>query len=124
MGLFCCITSYGNQIEVCSTCKVTTIKDAIDKAEDGDEIIIHSGVYKEHGLEITKSLHITGIDLPVIDGELKETIFSISANNFSIKGLKIINVGKSYTKDFAAILVSKSENFVIHHKVVYCINNT
>ncbi|MCA0933436.1 nitrous oxide reductase family maturation protein NosD [Lutimonas saemankumensis] len=94
---------------------MSTIKEAIEKAEEGDEIIVQSGVYKEHGLEIKKSLHIRGVDMPVVDGEFKETIFSISADNFSVKGLRIINVGKSYTKDFAAILVSKSEDFVIDH---------
>ncbi|WKK65552.1 nitrous oxide reductase family maturation protein NosD [Lutimonas zeaxanthinifaciens] len=114
-GFFYFLSGYGNQIEVCGTCEVTTLRDAIEKAVDGDEIIIQPGVYKEHALEITKSLHITGVGMPVVDGEFKETIFSVKANNFSIKGLKIINVGKSYTKDFAAILVSKSEDFVIHH---------
>ena len=40
---------YGKQIEVCASCDVNTIKEAIELAEDGDEILIRSGTYKEPG---------------------------------------------------------------------------
>ncbi len=118
--LFFCISPlFAKQIEVCSTCDTKTIKEAISIAQDGDEIIIKSGVYKEHGvILINKSVKITGIGNPVIDGEFKETILKIKADNFSIEGLTIINVGQSYTKDFAAILVSKSNHFTIKNNII------
>jgi nitrous oxidase accessory protein len=103
------------QIEVCNDCKIKTIKTAVLIAEDGDVIIINKGIYNEHDIVINKSLEIIGIDNPVIDGEGKETIFKFQTDNFSIKGLTIINVGQSYTKDFAAILVSKSNYFTIEN---------
>ncbi|MCF6222827.1 MAG: nitrous oxide reductase family maturation protein NosD [Flavobacteriaceae bacterium] len=106
-------TIQAKQIEVCSTCEIKTINEAIQFALDGDEIIVKSGIYKEHNLVINKSIKIIGIDNPIVDGENKETIFKFSANNFSIEGFTIINVGQSYTKDFAAILVSKSNHFTI-----------
>lgn len=116
---FCTSSMFANQIEVCSTCVNKTIKEAISKAQDGDEIIIKSGIYKEHGvILINKSIRIVGIGNPVIDGEFKETILKIKADNFSIEGLTIINVGQSYTKDFAAILVSKSNHFTIKNNVL------
>lgn len=108
---------YGKQIEVCSTCEVKTIKEAVAKSVDGDQIIIKSGVYAEHDIFIDKSIQIRGIGRPIIDGENKETIFRFSADNFSIRGLEIINVGRSYTKDFAAILVSKSTGFVVEDNI-------
>lgn len=121
--LFICIffisSLYSKQIEVCSTCKITTIKEAISLAQDGDEIIIKKGNYKEHGvILINKSIKIIGEGNPIIDGENKETVFSVKADNFSIEGLTIINVGQSYTKDFAAILVSRSNNFTIKNNVL------
>jgi len=107
------------QIEVCSTCEIKTIKTAIEKAEDGDVIVIKAGTYKEHGvILINKSVKIIGEGNPVIDGENKETILKIKADNFSIEGLTIINVGQSYTKDFAAILVSKSNHFIIRNNII------
>ena len=117
LAYFSLFLLYGNQIEVCSTCEVKTIKDAVALSEDGDEIIIKGGVYAEHNILVDKSVHIKGVDGPVVDGENKETIFRCAADNFSISGLEIINVGRSYTKDFAAILVSESDGFVIENNV-------
>ncbi len=118
LSLICCVSVYGKQIEVCSSCDVKTIKQAVDLSSDGDVILVKSGVYKEHDIIINKSIHIKGIDWPVIDGENKETIFRFTADNFSISGLEIINVGQSYTKDFAAILVSRSNDFVIENNIL------
>ncbi|MFK5877967.1 MAG: nitrous oxide reductase family maturation protein NosD [Flavobacteriaceae bacterium] len=109
---------FAKQIEVCSTCEINTIKEALELAEDGDEIIVKKGVYKEHAIVINKSIKIIGEDFPIIDGEDLETIFTIHADNFSISGLKIINVGQSYTKDFAAILVSRSNYFTIENNIL------
>ena len=118
LSLICCVSVYGKQIEVCSSCDVKTIKQAVDLSSDGDVILVKSGVYKEHNIIINKSIHIKGMDWPVIDGENKETIFRFTADNFSISGLEIINVGQSYTKDFAAILVSESNDFVIENNIL------
>ena len=119
-ALTICVTSlYAKQIEVCNSCNIKTIKEAILIAVDGDEIIIKSGIYKEHGvILINKSVKIRGEGNPIIDGENKETVFSVKADDFSIEGLTIINVGQSYTKDFAAILVSRSNNFSIKNNTL------
>lgn len=102
------------EIEVCKSCEVKTIQAAVDMAENGDIIRIKSGTYKEHDITIIdKSLMIIGEGLPVIDAEMKGTAISIRAENFSIEGLKIINVGRSHTNDFAGILVSNSKNFEV-----------
>lgn len=111
--------SNANTIQVCSNCKVSSIKKAIAIAQSGDSINVKAGIYKEHDIiNIEKEIHLIGEDLPTVDGENKETIFKIKANNFSIKGFKIINVGQSFTKDFAAILISKSKNFSIENNVL------
>lgn len=115
--LFFCSSLFARQIEVCKTCEVKTIKQALLIAADGDEILVQEGIYKEHGIAVDKSVKIIGVGLPTIDGENKETIFTVKADNFSIEGLRIINVGHSYTKDFAAILVSRSKNFSLKNNV-------
>lgn len=108
------LVSQAQEIEVCKTCKVKTIQAAVDMAEDGDILRIKSGTYKEHEINIIdKSLKIIGEGLPVIDAEMQGTAISIRAENFSIEGLKIINVGRSHTNDFAGILVSKAKNFEV-----------
>lgn len=116
--LFLSLFMYGKQIEVCSTCEYKSIKEAVAQADDGDEIIIHAGVYKEHNIEIVKSVHIRGQGRPVIDGENSGTVIQVNADNFSLKDLNIVNVGQSYTKDFAAILVNGATDFEISGNIL------
>ena len=114
---FFLVISFGlqaRQIKVCKSCQLKTIQAAIDLAMDGDEIIIHSGVYKENNVSILgKSIKLTGKNYPVIDGEFKETVIKVQADSVEISGLEIINVGQSYTKDFAGILLHKCKYFTI-----------
>jgi len=111
--------NFASTITVCKECKVSTIKEAIEQAIDGDTILIKKGIYKEHGTTIIdKSITIIGEGNPVIDGEMKGTIFSIQATNFSIEGLHIINVGKSYLEEFAAILIVNSKDFQIKNNLL------
>jgi len=106
-------------ITVCKSCKINTLKEAISLSKDGDTILVKKGIYKEHNISIlNKSIHIIGENNPVIDGEFKETIMKVTADNFSIEGLTLINVGQSYTKDFAAILVSRSKHFVLKNNIL------
>jgi nitrous oxidase accessory protein len=104
---------FGKQIEVCSSCSVKTIKEAIKIAESGDVILIKEGVYKEHDITIDKSISLIGEKGAIIDGEDAGGILIFEADNFTIRGLKIVNVGMSYTVDYAAIKVIKAKNFII-----------
>ena len=106
-----CISA--KEIVVCPSCQIKTIKEGIDLAEKGDELLIKKGLYKEHDLVVLKSMSIRGEEGAIIDGENVGNIFSFKTDSFSIENLKIINVGHSYTKDFAAVLVSKSVHFTI-----------
>jgi nitrous oxidase accessory protein len=106
------------QIEVCKTCNISTIKQAIEIAEDGDEIFLRKGVYKENDIEVNKELIIFGEDGTVIDGTNKGSILHITSSNFVLRDLKIINVVVSYTKDYAAIKVVRSKNFIIENIVL------
>lgn len=107
-------TIQSKEIEVCPGCEINTVREAIQIAKNGDVIRIKSGTYKEHGIEILdKSIKIIGEGYPVIDAEMQGTAITVKAENFSIEGIKVINIGTSHTNDFAAILVSRSKNFSI-----------
>jgi len=105
-------------IDVCKTCSVSTLKEAVTVAKDFDTIVVKKGTYKEFGININKPLTIIGENYPVIDGELKGEIITITSDNVTIDGLFIINVGKSYTEDYAAIRVKRKKNFVIKNVVL------
>ena len=106
-------------IDVCSSCDIKSIKEAVFLAKNGDTILVKKGIYKESSIIlIDKELHLIGEGNPIVDGDHKETIFKIHSDNFSIEGFTIINVGQSYTKDYAAILVSKSKYFTIKNNIL------
>jgi len=106
---------WSKTITVCSSCAVTTIHEAINEASDGDTILVKKGIYKEANLKIDKSITIIGEDLPIIDGDAKGEIITIGANNVTLDGFKIINVGVSYTTDYAAVRVVNSTGFLIQN---------
>ena len=115
-----CMTSsnFAQQIEVCSSCPISTLQDGIAQAKDFDTIVVKKGTYKEHNVVVDKPLTIIGENYPVIDGELKGEIITIISDDVTVDGLFIINVGNSYTEDYAAIRVKNSKNFLIQNLVL------
>lgn len=105
-------------ISVCQTCEITSIKEAIAQTSDFDTILVKKGTYKEYNIVVDKPLTIIGEDYPVIDGEVKGEIFTITSDYVTLDGLFIINVGTSYTEDYAAVRVRKSEGFIIKNLVL------
>lgn len=105
-------------LEVCKTCAITSVQAAITQAKAFDTIVIKKGIYKEHNLNVDKPLTIIGKNQPVIDGELKGEIITITSDNVTIDGLIVKNVGSSYTADYAAIRVKRSKNFTIQNVVL------
>jgi nitrous oxidase accessory protein len=110
--------SFGQTIEICNDCEISSLKKAISYAKDFDTIVVKKGIYKEYDIVINKPLTIVGENYPIIDGELKGEIITIIADNVTIDGLFIINVGTSYTQDYAAIRVRKSKYFQIKNIVL------
>lgn len=104
--------------EVCKTCEISTIARAVEKAKPFDTIEVRAGTYKEYNIGITKPLTITGKGNPVIDGEHKGEIITIQSDNVTLAGFTLVNVGTSYTTDYAAIRVVKSKDFNIRNNTL------
>ena len=113
--LFIGVSVHAQKLKICDSCSVTTIKEAIKKASRHDTILIGKGVYKEHDILINKPLTLIGNRDAIIDGSKKGYIIKIASDSVTIKGITVENVGKSYTKDFAAIYISKSKHFKIEN---------
>lgn len=105
-------------IEVCTTCTISSLQKAISSAKAFDTILVKKGTYKEHNIIVDKPLIIIGQNYPIIDGELKGEIITIQSDHVTVDGLFIINVGTSYTEDYAAIRVRRSKHFIIQNLVL------
>ncbi|MBB6681352.1 nitrous oxide reductase family maturation protein NosD [Aequorivita sp. 609] len=113
--MFSLTNLWSQTITVCATCPVKSIKEAVKQASEGDTILVKKGVYKEANIKIDKGITLIGEDLPTIDGEEKGEIITIGTDNVTIDGFKIINVGVSYTTDYAAVRVVNSTGFLIQN---------
>lgn len=111
-------TSYAQTIEVCPNCQVQTLKEALDVSNAHDTIFIKSGIYEAVNLEIHKPLVLIGEEGTILDGKKSGYVLKLLADSISISNLKIVNAGRSYTKDFAAIYVFKANYFLIENNEI------
>jgi len=114
----CGLGSYGQALEICPTCPISSIKQGVELAKAFDTLLIKKGTFKEFNIIVDKPLTLLGEGYPIIDGEDQGEIFTVVSDDVTIDGLFIINVGTSYTSDYAAIRVVKSKNFLIQNVVL------
>lgn len=83
----------------------TTLHKALELARDGDTLQVVYGIYKEGNIILTKSLTLVGQNFPVLDGENRFEILTVSGTRITITGFQFQNCGPSAINDFASIKV-------------------
>ncbi len=106
------------QIVVSADGPISSLSEAIELADHGAHIVVESGTYRESQILITKKVTLTGVDLPVIDGNQSGNIFVVRADSVVIDGFKIQNTGRSYIRDYAAVLIEGVSDFEIKHNQI------
>jgi nitrous oxidase accessory protein len=94
------------------------IQSAIDQSAAGDTLIFLPGHYPASGVTIRKPLSLFGEDLPTIDGQGKGNIFLVASSHVVIRGLRLINTGKSNMDDSAAIKFFDSKDCTVEDNVL------
>ena len=92
---------------------ITSIRKAIEIAKEKDTILVLPGIYKEGNIIVNKNIILLGQNYPVLDGEKKFEIFTVSGVNITIKGFQLQNCGQSAMNDYASIKVIDSKNILI-----------
>jgi nitrous oxidase accessory protein len=87
---------------------LATISRALERAQDGDRILIRAGTYREPTLVVTRSVDLVGEGWPVLDGEGERQLMTIEADDVSVSGLHFKDVGVSFVEDRAAIRVDEA----------------
>ena len=116
--VFATSTVYGKEIRVCNGCHFSSVREAVHFASPHDSLIIEHGKYIESTIYIDKSLSITGLNQPVIDGDHKGHVFYIRADDVKIKGLVIQNSGMSYISDLSGIRVEHVKNCEFRDNII------
>jgi nitrous oxidase accessory protein len=94
---------------------VTSLRKAVAMAANKDTILLEKGFYKEGNIVINKPIYLIGEGEPILDGDNRYEILTISTNGAIIKGIRFQNAGYSSTLDFAAIGVIDSQNIIIEN---------
>ncbi|HZH96867.1 MAG TPA: nitrous oxide reductase family maturation protein NosD [Flavisolibacter sp.] len=109
------VTAFASTIVVGKGEAVTTLRKGIALARNGDTILLQKGTYKEGNIIIKKSIALIGINSPVLDGEGKHEILTITGRNILVEGLHFINAGYSSMNDYAAIAVIDASSVSIRN---------
>ena len=88
------------------------MRQGIKAAKNGDTVLLNKGVYKEGNIIIDKSIYLIGIDEPVLDGDNKNEILTLTGKNIVIRGIHFANAGYSSMNDYAAIKIIDATNVV------------
>jgi nitrous oxidase accessory protein len=114
----CCLKVNANSIKAGRQQQYKTITAAVTAAKNGDTILVDNGVYHEKNLVINKQLVLKGIDHPVLDGEKKYEIISITADNVTVDGFVLQHSGVSSMTDYAAIKIYNRHNISILNNII------
>ncbi|MFL5808538.1 MAG: nitrous oxide reductase family maturation protein NosD [Flavisolibacter sp.] len=97
---------------------VTSLRKGVAMALDGDTILLKKGIYKEGNMVITRSIRLIGVDLPVLDGENKYEILTVSGTRIIIKGIHFKNSGYSSMNDYASINLVDATYVVLENNTI------
>ncbi|MGB0199456.1 MAG: nitrous oxide reductase family maturation protein NosD, partial [Flavobacteriaceae bacterium] len=83
----------------------------IAATKHGDTLFL-TGEHKAYDIQIDKPITIIGNDAD-IDGQHKGSVFIITSDSVELSGLRIKNVGHSYTQDHAAIKINNASQIIL-----------
>ena len=106
------------RLDVSATGPYRTIAAAVAAARPGDHVVVHAGVYREPLVSIDKPIVLEGDGGPVLDGEFKHGLLLVTADDVTVRGLVLRNVGTSFVEDRAALRVTAARGCDIEHNRV------
>lgn len=116
---FCCQNTYATEIRVSKNGHFQQIKPALLQAQNGDTVLVESGVYAEGNIVIDKSIVFIGLGQPTLDGLKKAEVLSIKANHVTVRGFVIKNSGYATLEDPCGVKVYNGNHVTICDNVVY-----
>jgi nitrous oxidase accessory protein len=109
---------FANTIIVGKDKLVTSLRKGIELANEGDTVLLLHGVYKEGNIIINKSIRLIGVNEPVLDGENKYEILTVSGERILIKGIHFRNSGYSSMNDYASINLVDASYCIIENNTI------
>lgn len=92
---------------------VRTIREGIALANNGDTVLVQEGNYREGPLVLEKSIHLIGVNMPVIDGENQFENLTISGERIVVRGFHFTRSGISSMNDYAAVKIIDARYVIV-----------
>ncbi len=116
--IFSFLAGHAGTIEVGRDRVVSSLKKAVELAQDGDTILLHKGTYKEGNIIVTKSIRLIGVDNPVLDGEGEHELLTVSGTEILVKGITFANSGYSSMDDYAALKIIDASYIIVENNTI------
>ena len=100
-------------VNVSTNGPIRSIREALTTVARGGTIVVHPGTYRDTTIVVAIPVSIIGDGYPVLDGESKRQIMTVTADSVTVRGLQFRNVGVAFTEDLAAIKVVRGRACVI-----------
>lgn len=110
--------AFGNTIVVGKNKPISTLRQGIKVAKDGDTVLLNKGIYKEGNIIIDKAIHLIGVDAPILDGDNKNEILTLTGKHIIIKGIHFANAGYSSMNDYAALKIIDATRILIENNTI------
>lgn len=107
-----------NTIVVGKTQLITSLKKGIELAQENDTVLLQKGIYKEGNIIINKSIRLIGVNEPILDGENKYEILTVSGQRVLIKGIHFRNSGYSSMNDYASVSLVDARNCIVENNFI------
>lgn len=116
--LFFSSVLFASTIRVGKSESIVTLRKGIDVAQTGDTVLLQKGLYKEGNIILNKSIILLGEANPILDGENKYEILTITGSGIVIKGITFENSGYSSMNDLASIGVVDASYVLIENNII------
>jgi nitrous oxidase accessory protein len=105
-------------VEVSPAGPVRTVGEALRIVAPGGRVRVHAGTYREPTLEISRPVTLEGEPGAVLDGQGRYQILAVRADDVTIRGLTLRDVGYSEIEDKAAIRITESRRCVVEDNTI------
>jgi nitrous oxidase accessory protein len=115
---FATVAGAQRTIDVSPSGPYRTVTEGIAAARDRDTVIVHAGLYREPLVVVARQIALIGRGGPVLDGEGHHAILLVTADDVTVRGLVLRNVGSAFVEDRAALRVENARGCAIEHNQI------
>lgn len=89
------------------------IAEAVRGAPAGARVVVQAGSYRESGVVVDRPLELVGVGRPVVDGDGRGQIFTVTSPGVTIRGFAIRGTGRSAVEDRAGIRLDEAHGCLV-----------